>query len=152
MCLLQLTYIISVPPNCRFEIDDAEDEWNYRQKFDYIHGRLLLSCFNNDFPAVIRKAYDALNPGGWFELQDMLPPICFDDTWEGTEFKRWVELTCEGAKALGMDWYKVGNYKRWVEEAGFEEVTEFKSAAPTNTWPRGKHYKLLGAWMNQVSS
>ena len=74
----------SVKPNCRFEIDDAEDDWTYTNSFDYVHGRLLLSCFNNDFPAVISKAFAALSPEGWFELQDMLLPICFDISWDGT--------------------------------------------------------------------
>jgi hypothetical protein len=140
-----------VPPNCRFEVDDAEDDWTYSYQFDYIHGRLLLSCFNQDFPAVIAKAYGALNPGGWIELQDMLPPICFDNSWDGTELQRWVTLTLEGAKRLGMDWYKVGMYREWVEAAGFEDVQEFKGSWPTNTWPRDRHHKLLGAWQNQVS-
>ncbi|KAH8754051.1 S-adenosyl-L-methionine-dependent methyltransferase [Hyaloscypha finlandica] len=138
-----------VPPNCRFEVDDAEDDWTYSYQFDYIHGRLLLSCFNQDFPAVITKAYGALNPGGWFELQDMLPPICFDNSWDGTELQRWLTLTLEGAKRLGMDWYKVGMYREWVEAAGFEDVQEFQGSWPTNTWPRDRHHKLLGAWQNQ---
>ena len=142
--------LLSVPPNCRFEVDDAEDDWTYNLSFDYIHGRMLVSCFNNDFPALVAKAYAALNPGGWFELQDMLPPTCFDDSWEGSNIKRWVESTIAGAKALGMDWHKVGKYKEWTEAAGFENVTEFKGAWPTNMWPRDKHYKLLGAWQNQV--
>ena len=81
----------------------------------------------------------------------MLPPICFDSSWDGTELKRWVTLTLEGANALGMDWHKVGRYKEWIEGAGFEDVGEFKGAWPTNTWPRDRHHKLLGAWMNQVS-
>lgn len=143
---IQPTY---VPPNCRFEVDDVEDDWTYSDSFDYIHGRLLLSCFNNDFPAVVSKAYAALNPGGWFELQDLMPPICFDNSWDGTVFKRWVGLTLQGAKALGMDWEKVGRYKEWVEAAGFEDVREVKLAWPTNTWPRDPHHKLLGAWQNQ---
>jgi hypothetical protein len=80
-----------------------------------------------------------------------MPPICFDNSWDGTEFKRWVGLTLQGAKALGMDWEKVGKYKEWVDAAGFEDVREVKLAWPTNTWPRDRHHKLLGAWQNQVS-
>jgi hypothetical protein len=36
-----------VPPNCRSEVDDAEDEWVFLQKFDYIHCRMLGSCSNS---------------------------------------------------------------------------------------------------------
>jgi hypothetical protein len=81
----------------------------------------------------------------------MLPPICFDNSWDGTELQRWLTLTLEGAKRLGMDWYKVGMYREWVEAAGFEDVQEFQGSWPTNTWPRDRHHKLLGAWQNQVS-
>lgn len=34
-----------VPPNCDFEVDGAEDTWVYSHKFDYIHGRMLITCF-----------------------------------------------------------------------------------------------------------
>ncbi|PMD30364.1 S-adenosyl-L-methionine-dependent methyltransferase [Hyaloscypha variabilis F] len=138
-----------VPPNCHFEVDDAEDDWTYSHSFDYIHGRLLLSCFNQDFPSIIAKSYAALEPGGWFELQDALPLICFDNSWDGSDLQRWTALTLEGAKRLGMDWNKVGMYREWVEAAGFEDVQEFHGAWPSNTWPRDKHHKLLGAWQNQ---
>jgi hypothetical protein len=140
-----------VPPNCRFEVDDADDDWTYSHSFDYIHGRMLIAALDTDFPSVISKAYAALNPGGWFELQDMLPPTCFDNSWDGTELKRWIELTLEGATALGQDWWKVSKYKEWIEKAGFEDVREFTGAWPTNDWPKDPHHKLLGVWMNQVS-
>lgn len=45
----------SVPPNLRFEIDDAEDEWIFSERFDYIHGRALLSCFKE--PSFVSKLY-----------------------------------------------------------------------------------------------
>jgi hypothetical protein len=91
----------SVPPNCRFEVDDVEDDWTYSHSFDYIHGRMLITALGTEFHSVVSKAYAALNSGGWFELQDMLPPTCFDNSWDGTELKRWVELTLESATALG---------------------------------------------------
>jgi Methyltransferase domain len=140
-----------VPPNCHFEVDDAEDDWVYSHNFDYIHGRLLISCFRS-FPPIVRKAYTSLQPGGWFELQDTLPLTCLDDSWNGTDVKRWVDLTLEGAARLGMDWHKVGKYKMWLEEAGFIDVQEVQLAWPSNTWARNKHHKLLGIWTNQYAS
>jgi hypothetical protein len=112
---------------------------------------MLITALDTDFPSVVSKAYAALNPGGWFELQDMLPPTCFDNSWDGTELKRWVELTLKGATALGQDWWKVSKYKEWIEKVGFEDVREFTGAWPTNDWPKDPHQKLLGVWMNQVS-
>ena len=82
----------------------------------------------------------------------MLPPTCFDNSWNGSDLQRWVGLTLEGAKRLGMDWHKVGKYREWIEAAGFEDVQEYKGAWPTNTWPSDQHHKLLGAWQNAVSA
>lgn len=53
----------NIPPNCTFEREDAEEEWVFNKQFDYIHWRLMLTCFN-DFPAMIGKIYNNLKPGG----------------------------------------------------------------------------------------
>lgn len=37
----------SVPPNCLFEIDDYNKEWEYKNKFDLIHTRELLGSVPN---------------------------------------------------------------------------------------------------------
>ena len=38
-----------LPPNCRFEIDDVDDDWVHSHKFDYIHGRYLLPFVKKDW-------------------------------------------------------------------------------------------------------
>jgi ubiquinone/menaquinone biosynthesis C-methylase UbiE len=44
-----------VPPNLKFEIDDAEDEWTFPENhFDYIHERLVICGSIKD----IRKLFD----------------------------------------------------------------------------------------------
>jgi SAM-dependent methyltransferase len=46
-----------VPPNCRFEIDDAEAEWTWPEDhFDYIHNRNFV-CAIRDWPRLIQKTY-----------------------------------------------------------------------------------------------
>lgn len=74
----------SVPPNCRFEVDDAEDDWTFTELFDYIHARAVVTCFK-DNRTMLQKIYDNLAPGGYFELQDpCLPMLCDDGTLDGT--------------------------------------------------------------------
>lgn len=74
----------SVPPNCRFEVDDAEDEWTYNEPFDYIHARAIVTCFKSN-RAMAQKIFDNLAPGGYFELQDpCLPMISDDGSLDGT--------------------------------------------------------------------
>jgi len=46
-----------VPPNCKFEVDDMEEEWTYKDNsFDYIHMRSLSGSFSN-WESVLRNAY-----------------------------------------------------------------------------------------------
>ena len=74
----------SIPNNCRFEVDDAEDDWTFSEPFDYIHARAILACFQ-DNRAIAQKIFDNLAPGGYFELQDpSIPMKCDDETLEGT--------------------------------------------------------------------
>ncbi|KAF4631699.1 hypothetical protein G7Y89_g6432 [Cudoniella acicularis] len=135
-----------VPPNCQFEIDDAEDEWTYHQKFDFIHGRMLFTCFQN--PAeVFRQAYKSLSPGGYFEMQDVLFALeSIDGTSQGTAVEAWNAKIREGAAKIGRDWHCTTNYAQWFRDAGFECVVERQFKWPSNTWPKGKKQKTLGMW------
>ena len=46
-----------MPGNVRFEIDDCESEWLYKDNsFDYIHSRYMIGAVS-DWKAMIRKAY-----------------------------------------------------------------------------------------------
>ena len=38
------------------------------------------------------------------------------------------------------------DYKRWMEELGFETVVEKTFYWPTNAWAKGRHYKHVGAY------
>jgi len=136
-----------VPPNCQFEVDDAEDEWTYSQKFDFIHGRAMFTCFK-DPASVFRRAFDALEPGGYFEMQEVLfQPQSADGTVEGTALQKWNTKLLEAARVMGRDWLCTLNYTQWFKDAGFEDVVERQFMWPQNTWPKGNKYKTMGLWM-----
>jgi len=134
-----------VPPNCKFEVDDAEDTWTYTQPFDYIHGRALFTCFKHP-STVFRNAYAALNPGGYFEMQEIFfMPSSIDDSINGTALQAWMIKVVEGAAILGgKDWLCTQHYTEWFKEAGFVDVVERQFAWPSNTWPKGKKQKEMG--------
>jgi SAM-dependent methyltransferase len=137
---------ISVPPNCRFEVDDAEDEWTYSTKFDFVHMRGMMTCFRSP-RSILQKAYDALQPGGYLEMQDGVFPLqSHDGSLDGTALDRWGKLCCEGGEKLGRAWTNTPNYARWMAEIGFEGVKERIFETPTNTWPRGREKKEWGIW------
>src|SRR5450756_2017626 len=127
----RITNRLSIPTNLQFEIDDAEDEWIFPQKFDYIHGRTLATCFK-DPPSIIGKAFDALAPGGYFELQDMCLQTSDDGSMNGTALLEWQTHVKEAATKTGVEWTNVPNYKRWMIEKGFEDVTEVNFRWPSN--------------------
>jgi SAM-dependent methyltransferase len=138
-----------VPPNCRFEVDDAEDEWVYSHKFDYIHGRMLASCFSSHVK-VFESAFRFLRPGGWLEMQDFALPIrCVDDTMKGTALERWQDLTQEGFRKLGKDLGRAPVYGQHMRDIGFVDVQQKLVAWPIGSWPKDEKMKLLGAWFKE---
>jgi ubiquinone/menaquinone biosynthesis C-methylase UbiE len=137
-----------VPLNCQFEIDDAEDEWLYSEEFDFIHMRGMMTCFS-DPKSVLERAYNQCAPGGYLEMQDGIFPLhCHDDTLEGTALDVWSKACVEAGAKIGRPWNNAPNYRRWMEELGFEDVSEKIFEAPTSTWPRGKKAKELGIWFH----
>ncbi|KAI0813755.1 S-adenosyl-L-methionine-dependent methyltransferase [Xylaria sp. FL0064] len=134
-----------VPPNCRFEIDDIEDEWLFSAKFDYVHGRHMVGSIS-DFPKLFKSIYDNLNPGGWVEMQDYYVKLqSIDGTLDGTVLQRWNNMLNHALTFIGRSGLNTVKYKRWLREAGFEQVREEVFAVPGNPWPKGTEQKQLGA-------
>lgn len=51
-----LTQALSIPANVMFEIDDAEAEWTYAEKFDFIYARMMLGAFK-DWPRFFEQCF-----------------------------------------------------------------------------------------------
>lgn len=137
----------SLPPNCSFIIDDAEDDWTFSQKFDFIHGRALVSCFK-DPKAVFQRAFDALAPGGYLELIDPIFPLQFlDPPPEGSPLAEWNTLIVSAAAKAGRPWTNAPHYKTWLEEIGFEEIVERREFATLSPWAKGKRSKYISLWL-----
>lgn len=133
-----------VPPNCRFEVDDAEDDWVFSYPFDYIHSRYMSGSISN-FPDLFRMCLDNLNPGGWIEFQDYYVRLqAMDESLVGTALERWNECVIEGVKRMGKNALACAKYKTQMEDAGFVSVTERKFALPGNPWAKGEDQKILG--------
>ncbi|ETS74756.1 hypothetical protein PFICI_13240 [Pestalotiopsis fici W106-1] len=138
-----------VPTNCRFEVDDVEDEWVYSYKFDYVHARHMVGSIKN-FPALFSMIYENLNPGGYVEFQDYYVKLqAIDDSLNGTALQRWNNMLNEALAFTGRSGMNSSKYKRWMEEAGFQDVTEHKFSVPGNPWAKGREKKSLGLWQMQ---
>ncbi|KAF4980048.1 hypothetical protein FZEAL_3910 [Fusarium zealandicum] len=136
-----------VPSNCSFEIDDLEKEWTWSKPFDFVFSRVMAGSFQ-DYDAYIEKAYNAVEPGGWFEMQDIVLPHTSDDNTlvPGTELYRLGHYFVETSAILGRPLDVPAQYKAMMEKAGFVDIEERHFKWPLNTWPKDPHYKEIGAW------
>lgn len=133
--------------NCSFVKEDAEnDEWTYNQTFDYIHFRLLFTCFN-DLSAVLRKTYNHLESGGWVEFQDHTPEVLSSDgTSVGSGMEKFGHAIVRGLARFGRDATRIKSIRQLLVAQGFVDVTERVFPYPVGVWPRDPHYKEVGRW------
>ncbi|RPA75791.1 S-adenosyl-L-methionine-dependent methyltransferase [Ascobolus immersus RN42] len=142
-----------VPPNVRFEIDDYELDWIFPQKFDLIHTRSLMGAVR-DWPALFRKMYDNLVPGGYIEIHEGCNVGAFseDGSHKGTALVEYNEaLKQAGIKSgMRMDLYhELGNY---IKDAGFVNFSEKKLKLPVGPWPKDPHFKEIGIAGQEVGN
>jgi len=69
-----------VPPNVKFELDDAQSvPWPYPDNhFDLVHLRLMIGSIG-DWPAVYKEILRCLKPGGWVEHTEYDCDVTSDD-------------------------------------------------------------------------
>ncbi|KAL8404367.1 hypothetical protein RB594_009279 [Gaeumannomyces avenae] len=138
-----------VPPNCSFEIDDLEKEWTWTKKFDFVFSRMMTGSFA-DNRSIVEKAFNQLEPGGYFEAQDMVVPLgCDDGTLsEDAPLSRWLKVMMESMVVMGRPLLSSSEqqWKDLMEDVGFEDVRHTVYRWPINRWPRDPYYKELGAW------
>ncbi|TVY80933.1 Secondary metabolism regulator laeA [Lachnellula suecica] len=138
-----------VPPTLKFEIDDLEEPWIFNEKFTFIHGRMLFSCFSNPV-GVIGQGFRNLQPGGFLEIQDALLWFrCDERSLEGTAMEMWEKKLHDAAWRCGKDWACPTKYKQYMEDAGFIGVKEVHYRWPINPWPTDQHEKEKGKWSLQ---
>jgi len=61
----------------------------------------------------------------------------------------WNQAVTEGALLSGRSWQNVQHYKRWMIEAGFEDVQEKNFYWPASPWPKGEYYKNVAAYFQE---
>lgn len=141
-----------VPPNVRFIVDDAEAEWLYPPgSLDYIHIRHLTSTIR-DWPLLLSRAYEALEPGGWIELQELRFEFgCDDGTLrEGNLIADFFQNMTKGLSTFGIDLLAMRHNKQHLIDAGFTNVTEITFKIPFGVWPKDPHMKKIGLYNRSV--
>ena len=136
-----------VPPNVKFEIDDAEEPWTFQEKFDFVHVRYLAAAIG-DWPKLIRQAFTNTKPGGWAEFQDFDPTYYSEDGSFTPELDvaKWITTFVTAAEGFGRDSKPGPQLYEWMEAAGFENLCHEKFRLPIGPWPKDKHLKGIGSW------
>ncbi|KAB8234284.1 S-adenosyl-L-methionine-dependent methyltransferase [Aspergillus alliaceus] len=137
-----------VPPNLRFEVDDAEDSWAYPENhFDLIHVRSLYGAISN-WPAFYRNMMIGLRPGGWFDQLEMSIEFRSDDgtvTYDHI-LAEWSRIFIDAGERFGKTFRICDLARDYMLDVGFENVTERRFKLPVGPWTRDEHYRKLGMW------
>ena len=59
------------------------------------------------------------------------------------------EKVCDASAIAGWSLREPNNFKKYLQEAGFEDVTEVRYKVPTSPWPKEPRMKLIGAFEMQ---
>lgn len=135
-----------MPPNVRFEIDDATQPWTFdRNHFDLIHVRTLAGAIS-DWPALLAQCFAHCRPGGFVEIAEGRANFwCDDDSLgEDTSTFRWLSEFRRLSEPLGFD--ITPQLPQTLEDAGFEDVELTQRVVPLGTWPRDPALKEIGRW------
>ncbi|KAL7821797.1 S-adenosyl-L-methionine-dependent methyltransferase [Trichoderma gracile] len=136
-----------VPPNVKFYVEDSRsDEWNYTDKFGYIHTRLTAGCWGNFETEVAQQAFAALQPGGWFESQEVEGVFgCDDGTLDPAgPMSTWLHEMRIAAETMKRPAVLGSTLKEVFERVGFVDVQERIFKIPINEWPRDERLKEIG--------
>lgn len=114
-----------VPPNCYFEVDDYESDWDFSKPFDFIHGRALAGSVK-DYPNLFRRIHNNLKPGGWVEMVEIPTEFYSDDDTiqNAPNLLEWAKLHNEASEKFGKNMNIAYSLKKWMIDAGFKNVKE----------------------------
>lgn len=110
----------SLAANVDYIIDNIKKEW-IEFRIDFVHVCHISLCFQDCY-SVLEKGFYQLNPGGFFEIQDILLLECYNGLWNGTRIEEWQNLVIRGTEVQNHDWEKGRKYRKWIESIGFVTI------------------------------
>ena len=138
---------IRAPSNVTVTRWDAEKDWDFAQLFTFIHGRMLTSAIR-DWPALLSRSWDHLEPGGWLELLDVCPPYHAErseaDDPEVSPFIKWGFATNKAWAANGIDWDITSKRIQKLSEIGFVNLREEVYRWPLGEWASDEIDRYIG--------
>jgi SAM-dependent methyltransferase len=119
-----------VPPNVKFELEDATNTWSWcKNTFNLVHMRYLISSIA-DWGALFKEAFRCCKPDGFVESVEVSPIFLSDDDTIANDsaINTWNKVCQEGGKAFGRSLCAVPDDVQLLRAAGFVgiQVTDFK--------------------------
>lgn len=99
-----------------------------------------------DWPALLRKCYDNVSPGGWVECSDWdLLPYSTDDSMPADDAVLQLhEHLVEGTDKLGRTVRPGPRLEEWVKGAGFVNVKHEWRVVPFGMWAKSEKHVRPG--------
>jgi hypothetical protein len=112
-----------------------------------IHGRFLIGSVSSH-ANLYKEVYNALKPGGYFEIVELECGTFSDDNTVKPDAasKQWWACLEEAFETLGKPVPKIAEYSKFLEEAGFVNVHSVMKKRPTNDWPKDPRMKEIGRY------
>ncbi|KAI5812273.1 S-adenosyl-L-methionine-dependent methyltransferase [Pyronema omphalodes] len=144
---LNPTQPIWVPPNCRFELDDAMEEWTYKDDFfDFIHSRNISSGVSN-WEHLISEMFRCTVPGGYVELCEAdMSMHCDDGTMkDDNPLKICADTVRTALVKMGRICPDLKMLETLFRKAGFEDITTMTAKEPFGPWAKDPRMKKIGS-------
>jgi hypothetical protein len=122
------------------------DSWDFECKFDFIHTRITAGCWSSFETQIAAQAFDALQPGGWFESQEIDCNIeCDDGTLDASgPVVSWMTELILAAEKLDRSAIIGAKLKEIYERVGFVDIQQRVYKMPIGPWPRNTFLKQIG--------
>ncbi|KAG6044178.1 hypothetical protein E4U39_003610 [Claviceps sp. Clav50 group G5] len=139
-----------VPVNVTFLVDDCEQDWIERD-VDLAHFRFTIATLKNT-SQVLGHAFKSLRPGGWIELQELLPtPLCDDGTMPDDDPVKYLYEKIERAfEKFGMRAQLPAELEPFLHEAGFENIHCQIFKVPIGSWAKDRTMRIVGLYQKMA--
>ena len=116
-------------------MDNAEQDWAFDKKFDYIHARML-TLGMHDWPRFFAQAWEHLEPGGWLETSETQFPArrADGDEPKSSPFIQWAEYAYDAAAQAGIDARASEHFSEQLKAQGFVNVDRVNVQWPIKPW------------------
>lgn len=137
-----------IPPNVRFEIDDATMDWTWPDNtFDFVHMRYLFGAIA-DWSSLFREAFRVTTPGGWIETVEVECVITSDDgtVTPDSALATWNKMFIEAGSKIGRPFnvLSLDVQRKGLDEAGFVDIQQSNYKATT---PLSPSFSFFSIWL-----